>query len=231
MTDSLTTKATPEIQRAAEYFKQWTILDPNGAQTDIRPDRRYLLKNNTNRHFLAYKEQNFGINLGFTDDAEPSRAKKVVHWSFVNERRTPVKYGEPVAIRCKDGYLHYGQRPWGINLDWSDTPIYEWRLLGAKPGTVVKTRDWLCIFNTPIRDRPTDDPLQAGSRRRHRLARQQDPAPAGTRLGQRDRPAGRHRVPQEPGRRRQERLKPGRAHSGGGGHRSPPPLTAHGRSA
>jgi hypothetical protein len=148
MTDSLTTKATPEIQRAAEYFKQWTILDPNGAQTEIRPDRRYLLKNSTNRHFLSYKEQNFGINLGFTDDAEPSTAKKVVHWSFVNERRTPVKYGEPVAIRCKDGYLHYGQRPWGINLDWSDTPIYEWRLLGGRPGTVVKTRDWLCIFNT-----------------------------------------------------------------------------------
>jgi hypothetical protein len=147
MTDSLTSKASPEIQRAAEYFKQWTILDPNGAQTDIRPDRRYLLKNSINRHFLAYKEQNFGINLGFTDDAEPSTAKKVVHWAFVNQGRTPVKYGEPVAIRCKEGYLHYGTRDWGINLVWSDSPVFEWRLLGGKPGTAVKTRDWLCIFN------------------------------------------------------------------------------------
>ena len=147
MTDSLTTKATPEIQRAAEFFKQWTILDPNGAQTDIRPDRRYLLKNSTNRHFLFLKSQRFGINLGFTDDAEPATAKKVVHWSFLNQSRTPVKYGEPVAIRCKDGYLYYGHREVGINLLWSDSPVFEWRLLGGRPGTAVKTRDWFCIFN------------------------------------------------------------------------------------
>jgi len=118
MTDSLTAQGTPDVQRAAEYFKQWTILHPNGGTTKLRVGERYLLKNSTNRHFLQYKKQGAfgGINLGFSDDAEPSTAAKAVHWEFVNRDRTPVKYDEPVAIRCKDGYLHYGQRTVGINL-------------------------------------------------------------------------------------------------------------------
>jgi hypothetical protein len=149
MTDSLTTKASPEIQRAAEFFKQWTILNLEGGETEIRPHKRYLLKNSTNRHFLKYKDQGAfgGINLGFTDDAEPSTAKKVVQWRFLNQSRTSVKYGEPVAIANRDGFLRYGERPIGINLQWSDSPVFEWRLLGGRPGTVVKTRDLLCIFN------------------------------------------------------------------------------------
>lgn len=150
MTDSLTAHATPEIQRAAEYFKQWNILNPDGPQVDLRPGKRYLLKNSTNRHFLAYKHQGTfgGINLGFTDDAEPSTAKTVVHWGFLNHERTPVRYDEPVAIACKDSFVRYGARTVGINLDWSDSPVFEWRLLGGRPGTVVKTSESLCIFNT-----------------------------------------------------------------------------------
>ena len=149
MTDNLTTQATPEIKRVAESFRQWTILNPNGGTVEIHPEKRYLLKNSTNRHFLQYKQQGTfgGINLGFSNDAEPSTAKKVLHWEFLNRNRTPVNYDEPVAISCKDKYLRYGSRSVGINLDWSDNPVFEWRLLGGRPGTPVKTRDWLCIWN------------------------------------------------------------------------------------
>jgi hypothetical protein len=52
MTDSLTARSTPEIQQAAEFLKQWNILDPDGRQIDIGPGRRHLLKNSTNRHYL-----------------------------------------------------------------------------------------------------------------------------------------------------------------------------------
>jgi len=147
MTDSLTAHSTPEIQKAAEFLKQWTILDPGGRQVDIRPGQRHLLKNSTNRHFLQYKEQKWGINIGFSDNAAPSTAAKVVHWELLNQHRTPVKYDEPVAIRCKDDYLRYGSRTVGINLVWSDNAVFEWRLLGGKPGTPVRTRDSLSIFN------------------------------------------------------------------------------------
>jgi hypothetical protein len=149
MTDSLAAHSTQDVQRLAEYLAQWRILAPDGRPTDVRPGKRYLLKNSTNRHFLGYKPQGTfgGINLGFTDDAEPSTAAKVVHWEFVNRNRTPVKYDEPVAIRCRDGYLRYGHRDVGINLHWSDNPVAEWRLLGGRRGTPVKTGEKFSIFN------------------------------------------------------------------------------------
>lgn len=105
MTDSLT--FSPGVQQAAESFMQWRILSPDGATVVIQPGRRYLLKNRVNDHFLQYKKQGAfgGINLGFSDDDKPSTAQKILHWEFLNASRTPVKYGDPVAIRCKDGYL------------------------------------------------------------------------------------------------------------------------------
>lgn len=149
MTDSLTAHSSQDVQQLAEYVKQWKILNLDGSKADIRPGKRYLLKNSTNRHLLQYKKQGTlgGINLGFSDDAEPSTAAKVVHWEFVNRHRTPLKYDEPIAIRCKDDYLRYGQRSVGINLDWADSPVFEWRLLGGRPGTSVTTSDWFSIFN------------------------------------------------------------------------------------
>jgi hypothetical protein len=149
MTDSLTAQTSQDVEQLAEYVQQWIVLDLNRRSLDIRPGQRFLLKNSTNRHFLQYKKQGTfgGINLGFSDNAEPSTAAKVVHWEIVNRQRTPVKYGEPVAIRCRDGYLRYGSRTVGINLDWSDNPVFEWRLLGGRQGTPVRTGQWLSIFN------------------------------------------------------------------------------------
>jgi hypothetical protein len=149
MTDNLASKATPAIEQAAEAFMQWAILNPDGATVEIKPGKRYLLKNTSNRHFLYNKKQGTfgGINLGFTDDAEPGTAKKVVHWEFLNRERTPVKYGEPVALWCNGGWLYYGHRDIGINLLWSKGPNHSWRLFGGRPGTPAKTRDLLCIWN------------------------------------------------------------------------------------
>lgn len=154
MTDMLTAQSSEEIQRLGEYLAQWKLGNLAGPSTDIRPGKRYLLKNTTNRHFLHYKKQGTfgGINLGFSDDAEPSTAAKVVQWEIINRQGTPVKYDEPVALRCRDGYLRYGRREVGINLHWSDSPVYEWRLLGGKPGTPVKTGTAFSIFNLHTAD-------------------------------------------------------------------------------
>lgn len=149
MTKSLAGPSPEELERLGKYLAQWRLLNLSGPSTDIRPGKRFLLKNSTNRHFLHYKKQGTfgGINLGFTDDAEPSTAAKVVQWELVNQKRTPVKYDEPVALRCRDGYLRYGQRDVGINLHWSDNPVYEWRLLGGPRGTAVKTGTPFALLN------------------------------------------------------------------------------------
>jgi hypothetical protein len=154
MADSLTTESGERIQAAAEAFMQWRVLDPTDignpkdVVVEVKPGKRFLLHNSKNHHYLHYKEQPPGtINLGFTDDAEPSTAAKVIQWEFRNRNGTPVCYGEPIAIRCKDDYLYYGERTIGINLKWSDGPDFQWRLFGGRPGTRVKTRDYLCIWN------------------------------------------------------------------------------------
>ncbi len=154
VTDSLTKDTAGKIQSVAESFMQWRILDPRDIGTphnvvvDVRKGKRFLLHNQTNHHYLYYKEQPPGaINLGFTDDAEPSTAARVIQWEFVNRDGSAVRYGEPVAIRCKDDYLYYGERTFGINLKWSDGPSFQWRLYGGRLGDRVKTRDFLCIWN------------------------------------------------------------------------------------
>jgi hypothetical protein len=154
MTDSLSTDAGQKIQLAAEAFMQWRILDPSDignpkdVVVDVTKGKSYLLHNQTNHHYLQYKGQPWcAINLGFSDDASAGTAAKVVQWQFLNQKGTPVCYGEPVAIRCKDDYLYYGHRDCGINLKWSDGPNFQWRLFGGKPGTRVRTRDFLCIWN------------------------------------------------------------------------------------
>ncbi|MDT0353602.1 hypothetical protein [Pseudonocardia charpentierae] len=150
MTDDLQVAAPQsELERAAQYFKQWTILGPTG---DVTSSNRYMLKNSRIRRFLQYEKQGTfgGINLGWTDDAEPATGRRVTQWQFVRQsgRTAPITYGELVAIRWKDDYIFHAHRDVGINLKWSDNPVFEWCLLGGKPGSPVRTGAWLSIFNT-----------------------------------------------------------------------------------
>ena len=150
MTDDLmATAARTDVREAAEKFKQWTIL---GAAADVRPGTRYQLKNRVIRKFLQYERQGTfgGINLGWTDDAEPDTARRVTRWTFARAGggRGPVRYGEPVALAWNGDYVQYGERTIGINLEWSDTPRFEWLLLGGRPGSDVRTDTWLALFNT-----------------------------------------------------------------------------------
>jgi hypothetical protein len=154
LADNLTTHASQDIRDAAEVFMQWRILDPRDIGTpdnvvvDVQKGKRFLLHNQTNHHYLQYKGQPPGaINLGFSDDASAQTAAKVVHWEFLNRTGTPIKYDEPVAIRCNGSYLYYGVRTFGINLKWSDGPNFQWRIFGGKAGTRVRTREYLCIWN------------------------------------------------------------------------------------
>jgi hypothetical protein len=40
-----------------------------------------------------------------------------------------INCGDKVALRVDKGsYLKYERRRWGINLVWSDVPVYEWEI-------------------------------------------------------------------------------------------------------
>jgi hypothetical protein len=148
MTDQLTD--TQAAAALAGYYNQWIILSPGDGIVPVRPGARYVVKNQNNRHFLRYKDQGAGggINLGFSSDAEPSTARACQEWQFHTVTGSPVRYGEQVAVRCRDRYVRYGERPFGINLTWTSTPDYQWQLVGGDPGEPVQTDQWLGILNT-----------------------------------------------------------------------------------
>jgi len=46
--------------------------------------------------------------------------------------------------------LEYKSREFGVNLDWSSKPVYEWQLLGGPFGQPVNTRARLAIYNQKV---------------------------------------------------------------------------------
>jgi hypothetical protein len=155
MTDVLT--SANDITIAEDYLKQWTILAAKPSTVlskssfDGPVERNYNLKNKQVRKFLQHEEQTFGINLGWTDDAEPATAAKVRRWFFKRsgDAQGRLLYGETVALGNgqKPSFIRNTHRTVGIDLDWSETPVYEWKLLGGEVGHEVKTDQWLAIYN------------------------------------------------------------------------------------
>lgn len=96
---------------------------------------------------LRYGERTFGINLVWGSYKS--------QWTFMprappnvrDHRRRALQPGEPVAIynSVTRQYLVYGDRTWGINLVWSKTPHYEWRVEWDADGDVS-------LYNTDVRD-------------------------------------------------------------------------------
>jgi hypothetical protein len=149
---------TSDAQTAARYLKQW-MFDPNHPHHPLYAkssfngpaSRNTNLKNSLERRFLQWEHQTFGINLGWTDNASASTAVAVSRWFFTRPDTThPLRYGDTVAMGygTSPSYIRYANRTFGINLDWSGTPKYEWKLLGGRIGQEVRSGDWLAIYNT-----------------------------------------------------------------------------------
>ena len=146
------------IDKIAGYYKQW-LLGAGSPRELVRPknkfeehpERNYNLKNKQYIKFLQHEEQFHGINLGWTDDATNETGKKVSRWFFTRsgQGNGPLTYGETVAVGygISPSYIYYKHRPVGINLDWSQRPVFEWKLLGGKMGEPVYTHDLIAIYN------------------------------------------------------------------------------------
>lgn len=157
-----------KVRKAAEGFKQWKFgraflrgqvpvmdhrsqpLMPRRA-SENHSDNNYFLSNKKTGKFLQYESQTWGINLGWTDDNEAKTAAQVSKWFFTNKDGSgPVRYGDLVALGWTENdkpYVRYGHRNVGINLDWSDSPEFEWKILGGKNNEPVQLGDQVAIFN------------------------------------------------------------------------------------
>jgi len=87
---------------------------------------QYDLYNGTLKQFVKYGERDTGINLVWSENAPGANAISIER---VDGATGPLHYGEAVAIKfLANGYVKYGERDNGINLRWSNTPVYEWQI-------------------------------------------------------------------------------------------------------
>jgi hypothetical protein len=72
----------------------------------------------------------FGVDLDYTDHT--------ALWKIEAQGGPHVGYGQAVALRVwGGGWLKYGNQTWGIDLQLSSTPAYQWYIVGAPPGNPV----------------------------------------------------------------------------------------------
>lgn len=132
----------------AAIFQTWVINPNTGGEVLISQPGGVTypisLKGLTNRKFLHYESQKYGINLGWTNDASAGTEIASRNWIIV--RSSPatgvLRYGDRVAIgwQRSEPYLTYQERKSGVNLVWSRTPRFEWQVLGGPRGAAVVGR-------------------------------------------------------------------------------------------
>lgn len=140
-----TTNVVPAQSNESDIENNWVIGESSGQP--IANGSYTKLVNQTNDRCLDYYERGYGINLGWRDCDSIDPNIRFVRES-VTAGRSPLMYGERLAMRVTGhGYIRYGRRDFGINLVWSDTPVYEWEIRGGKIGDPVQTGASVALYN------------------------------------------------------------------------------------
>lgn len=127
---------------------QWSYSQPSGSADVLWANSATTLRGTQPRWrpALRHEKRRWGIDLGW--DSGHADATGRWQWAFVQRDDWPqvVDPGERVAIYNTKAraYLRYGERRYGINLEWSKTPRFEWDVhrRGAR----------LALYNARVRD-------------------------------------------------------------------------------
>lgn len=99
------------------YAPQWSGL------SDVNDGTGNLVNTNVEEHLL-YGNQTFGVNLTWGDNSL---------WRVEAQGGLHLMKGEAVALRVwGGGWLKYGHQTWGVDLQLSSTPVYEWYVIGLQ---------------------------------------------------------------------------------------------------
>jgi len=121
--------------KADDAWADWRLL-PDSGSGEVRTDEFYTLKNRVTGDAVTYGVREYGINLVWTEDLQSENVRLEVE----SGHGKTIRYGDKIAILVKGGgYLHYAERPHGINLTWSKEPTFEWRVDGGEHGTTFKS--------------------------------------------------------------------------------------------
>lgn len=89
--------------------------------------------------YVVYGRREDGINL----DWAKSKPLDNFTLSRASGAGGQINYGDVVALNEKTGgYIYYKNQKYGINLEFSSEPVYEWEVRGGTIGTPVAPRNW-----------------------------------------------------------------------------------------
>lgn len=113
----------------------------------------YNLFCTANRRFLSYVKTGFGINLDFTTNNE-----RKVFLQLKDRAERDIRTGDLVALGVggSPSFLYYDERVFGINLKYSKSPVYEWRIIGASGelGKPIAMGETVALVNTKVKPDP-----------------------------------------------------------------------------
>jgi hypothetical protein len=111
-----------------------------------------MLQNVTHSEIIVSKRRTYGINLSW---GEPIAEYGNVRLEL-QDGLGQIMQGQVIAIHVADGgYLYYQERQYGINLEFSSAPKYEWELRPTEPvepKEPVKQRARVGLYNRVHRD-------------------------------------------------------------------------------
>jgi hypothetical protein len=93
---------------------------------------------------LVWSNETFGVNLAWTS--------KAALWKVQAQDGPNAMYGEAVALRVwGGGWLEYGNQTFGVDLQLTSTPVYQWYILGETPGNTVDSNEF-ALWNSAAKD-------------------------------------------------------------------------------
>jgi hypothetical protein len=140
-----------------ESVKIWKFGGKNGnlrSQNNYTDNSGYNLFCRINNKYLSWKKVPLGINLDFIADANV----KKIHFRLPDGKERDILSGEPVAFGIGGGeaFLQYARRSAGINLEWSKTPVYQWRIFKSdgQTGVPITADSFAAIVNNKVEPAP-----------------------------------------------------------------------------
>jgi hypothetical protein len=134
---------------------EWRFAGP---YPSVLHGERVHLYNAYSGKAMAYDVRTNGINLGWADGIPSGPMVWVEHEEGPPDKGNgAIQIMEPVALYFEGGgYLRHASRDHGIDLRWSETPVFEWEIRGMStrqlPDRSVRTRELHGLYNRSIRD-------------------------------------------------------------------------------
>jgi hypothetical protein len=129
--------------------KDWKLL---GSGSQVTSGTGYCFQNQSIDQSIRYGKRGSlgGINLVWDKKADLKNAH------FESESGSgSIKYGEKLALKIDNDskpYVRYDHRDIGVNLNWSNTPVFEWVIVGGKEGDPVKVGESFALVNKVEKD-------------------------------------------------------------------------------